>query len=213
MKRILLLLTIFATTIACEKDDENTQLSPEEQAKVDDEQTIEYMKTHKFEDYYVGDMANNIDWIVVELAEDEPDDTQTLYDLMSENVIETEFGGVDYKMYYFMHDEGTGGNPVDEDHVAVDYNVFLLEGTKTIDNSSFTSFFKLDGLIEGWKVGLKIFNSGTKPDVFPGDSDSPYRELVENPGRGMLLVPSGLAYGSGVLRFDVVLYHNETIEE
>ena len=82
-----------------------------------------------------------------------------------------------------------------------------------IDYSNFTVKFDVQGLIEGWKIGLVNFNSGLKPDVFPGDSNAPYRELIDTPGRGIFLVPSGLAYGSGVLRFDVVIYDNIPVEE
>lgn len=217
MKKIFLLLAIFTSIIACNKDEAATGLSPEEQSKADEEQVIEYMKSHKFEDFHVGEMVNNIDWKIVELEEDDTEETITLFDLMGENVISTIFNGVDYNMYYYVKDIGKGDVVTDTDNIYVDYNVFSLYGSemsKRIDYSDFTVKFDVQQLIEGWKLGLVNFNSGLKPDDFPREtSDSPYRELIDTPGRGIFLVPSGLAYGSGVLRFDIVIYDNIAVEE
>ena len=216
MKKIFLLLAIFTSIIACDKDDEVTVLTPEEQSKADDEQVIKYMKSYKFVDFHVGGKVNNIDWKIVELEDDDTEETVTLFDLMGENVINTTFNGVDYKMYYYVKDTGKGDVVTDTDIIHVDYNVFSLYGSEMsdrIDHSDFTAKFSVQGLIEGWKLGLVNFNSGLKPDVFPGDSHSPYRELIDTPGRGIFLVPSGLAYGSGVLRFDIVIYDNAPVEE
>lgn len=216
MKKIILLLAILTSIIACNKDDENTVLTPAEQSIVDHELMIEYMKSYKFEDFYVGDMVNNIDWKIVELDEEDTEETVTLFDLMGENVIKTTTDGVDYYMYYYVKNAGIGDQVTDTDDIYVDYNLFSLYGSEMnnrLDYSDFARKFNVPSLIEGWRLGLVNFNSGVKPDEFPGESPSPYRELVDTPGRGIFLVPSGLGYNSGVLRFDIVIYDNIAVEE
>lgn len=218
MKRIILLLAIFTSIIACKKDDEVKVLTPAEQSVADNEEIIEYMKSHKFEDFNVGEMVNNIDWKIVDITEDDSDETVTLFDLMGENVTNTTIDGVDYKMYYYVKEQGKGDLVSETDNIYVDYNVFTLYGSdmnSRVDYTDFAVKFDIQGLIEGWKLGLINFKSGVKPENFPGESNMPYRELVDTPGRGIFLVPSGLAYGSGsnVLRFDVVIYDNIPLEE
>ena len=255
MKKFFLILLIFTSIVACDKDDAVKVVSPEEQAKIDNDQTIEYMKSNKFIDLHVGKMVNNIDWKIVPLDEGDSEETKSLFDLMGENVINTKFNGVDYKMYYYVKDTGKGSKIVDTDIIDFDYNVFSLSGSEMserIDHSLFTIKFDIQQLIKGWGLGLVNFNSGIKPSVFPGekvekkdivvDCDGltdeecyelkkdeylrmanlpgryavdPYREKIDTPGRGIFLVPSGLAYGSGsgVLRFDVVIYDNIPVEE
>ena len=222
MKKIFLLLAIFTSIIACKKDDENVALTPEEQSKVDDDYIIEYMKSYKLEGFHVGLLPRNIDWKIVPLAEEDDESVETLFDLMGENIISTNFGGVDYKMYYFNIDVGSGNEITSTDIVHVDYNVFPLFKSEMSDRADYSEFsvakFNLQDLIEGWKLGIDKFNSGTKSSEFPTEGDpsaGDYRELIDKPGRGVLLIPSGSAYGPGsnVLRFDIVTYDNSAIEE
>ena len=222
MKKIFLLLAIFTSILGCKKDDENVVLTPEEQSKVDDDRIVEYMKSYKIEGFHVGLLPRNIDWKIVPLTDEDDESTETLFDLMGENIISANSGGVDYKMYYFNIDVGSGSEITSTDVVHVDYNVFPIFDSDMKDRIDYTEFFvakfNLPDLIEGWKLGIDKFNSGTKSSEFPTEedpSDSDYRELIDNPGRGVLLIPSGLAYGSGtdVLRFDVVTYDNIAVEE
>ena len=219
MKKFFLLLAIFTSVIACDKDEEIKMLTPEEQAKADDDQIVEYMKSHKFEDFFVGEMENNVDWKIVPIEDQDPEETQSLFELMGENIIDSDYNGVDYKLYYYVKDTGKGEIVASTDEVIVDYNVFSLYTSDMSDRVDYSNLFavkfSIPTLIEGWKQGMEKFNSGLKPDGFPGTSSSPYRELIDTPGRGIFLVPSGLAYGpgTGVLRFDIVVYNNDPIEE
>ena len=168
MKKVLLLLMIFTLVYSCEKD-EASGLTAEEQSVVDNDKIVEYMKSHKFISFHEGNMVNNIDWKAVDLEEGDTED-MSIYNLMSSNVIETEYDGVSYKMYYYLKDKNVNGEvPEDESVVYVDYNVFNLGGEKTIDASIVTAHFGLSGLIEGWKLGMKQFTTGDKPSVFPGE--------------------------------------------
>jgi len=212
------LLAIFTSIIACKKDEGSKMPTPKEQSVIDDADIIEYMQSHRFQDYHVGKLPRNIDWKIIPVQDDDPEETQTLYDLMKDNVITTKYNDVDYKMYYYLKDEGKGNAISSTDNVIVDYNLFYLYGSdmkERIDQTELTvARFELFGLIEGWKLGLEKFKSGLKPADFPDTpTDKEYRKGLDTPGRGILLIPSGLAYGSGVLRFDIVVYDNESVEE
>jgi len=218
------MITVFATLIACKKDEEET-ITPAEQSLVDDENLIEYMKTHELKDFHVGEMKDNIDWVIEEIAEDAPEGTVTLYDVMSENVIEVVENDVVYKMYYFnINPTAEGGTPAEKDSVFVDYKLFSLYNAQYDSSPLFNpTIFQLDKVILGWQLGMQKINRGIKSDPFPANYDvDPYRENIENPGKAIFLIPSGLAYGTNsagsippnqVLRFDIVLYDYITYVE
>jgi hypothetical protein len=216
MKKFFLLLILFISVLACKKDDENKPLTPAEQEEVDQEQIMEYMKTYKLEGYHVGQLPRHIDWKIVPMDDDEPEDTQSLYDLMKDNVIEEKIDDVNCKMYYYIIDKGAGGEnstPKADERIYVDYNVFRLHTHNWSDRIDYTEFNILDfvlnnNLYKGWNLGLPKFNSGDTK----GLDVSEYRKKTITPGRGILIIPSSLANHSGVLRFDIVLYHNEDVK-
>jgi FKBP-type peptidyl-prolyl cis-trans isomerase FkpA len=80
-------------------------------------------------------------------------------------------------VYYVIDVEGTGPNPTLSGAVTVHYEGSLLDGT--IFDSSYDrgspSTFPLSGTIAGWQIGLPLFREG---------------------GSGLLIIPSGLAYGT-----------------
>lgn len=97
---------------------------------------------------------------------------------------------------FFISDiEGSGANPTADNTVTVHYEGFLLDGTK-FDSSrdrNMTSQFGLRQVIRGWTLGIPLLKKG---------------------GRGRLIIPSSLAYGSNppqgipsnaILLFDVEL--------
>jgi len=217
MRKILFVLSLMLAIVSCKKDDE--ELTPAEKSVADNETIIEYLKEYRLVDFYPGMMLNNIDWQMEKIPEEELETSESLYDLMSENVIETSFEGVDYKIYYYIIDEGEGGvYPETEDNIVVDYNGFNLTATTVFDESVLAPLqFQLESLIPGWKEGLLKFKTGVKPEGFPLDPESdydyhdPYREQIVNPGRGFLIIPGGMAYGN-IVRFDIVLYDKITPE-
>lgn len=100
----------------------------------------------------------------------------------------------DSGLYIALADSGTGSSfPTLADTVSVIYAGYLLDG-RTFDSSAGNAVdFPLNRLIEGWREGLRLFKPG---------------------GTGILVVPSGLAYGpsavgaipaNSVLRFDIEL--------
>lgn len=98
-------------------------------------------------------------------------------------------------LYYVIIGPGTGVNATINDEVTVDYEGFLLDGTKfdsSIDRGT-PATFPLTGVIRGWQLGIPLVKEG---------------------GTITLLIPSELAYGKNppagsvipkdaVLRFEV----------
>lgn len=79
-------------------------------------------------------------------------------------------------IYYVMEQEGEGVSPDLSSVLEVKYIGKLLNGTefdKTEDNK--TAIFPLGNLIEGWRIALPLFKEG---------------------GKGTIIIPSHLAYGS-----------------
>lgn len=96
-------------------------------------------------------------------------------------------------LYYVMTTEGTGANPTATSNVTVAYKGYYTSG-KIFDQSADTGItFGLQQVIKGWTEGIPYFKEG---------------------GKGMLLIPSHLGYGSStrngipggsVLLFDIHL--------
>ncbi|NHA07644.1 FKBP-type peptidylprolyl isomerase [Mucilaginibacter sp. HC2] len=76
-------------------------------------------------------------------------------------------------LYYQIITPGTGANPTVSSTITVNYTGKLLDGTTFETGTAFTA--TLNGLITGWKIGIPLIKPG---------------------GRILLLIPSGLAYGS-----------------
>ena len=96
-------------------------------------------------------------------------------------------------LYYVVNTPGTGANPTINSSVTVNYKGYLTTGTVFDESASVGITFGLNGVIKGWQEGIPYFKKG---------------------GKGILLVPSALGYGSqtngkisanSVLIFDVEL--------
>jgi FKBP-type peptidyl-prolyl cis-trans isomerase FkpA len=96
-------------------------------------------------------------------------------------------------LYYVNEETGTGKNPNPSSKVQVAYRGYLTDG-KVFDQSESNGItFGLNQVIQGWTMGIPFFKEG---------------------GRGKLIIPSELAYGSkprsgipanSVLIFDIHL--------
>ncbi len=96
-------------------------------------------------------------------------------------------------LYYVIDTEGTGDHPTINSTVTVVYRGTLTDGTEFDKSSTSGASFKLTSVIKGWQEGIPLFKKG---------------------GKGKLLIPSALGYGSqatgkipasSVLIFDVEL--------
>lgn len=93
-------------------------------------------------------------------------------------------------IYYVIDEPGNNQHPTIHYDVKVDYTGYYTDGT-IFDKNVLT--FSLSGVIKGWREGIPLFGKG---------------------GKGTLLIPSGLGYGSNpppgirknaVLLFDIHL--------
>lgn len=97
-------------------------------------------------------------------------------------------------LYYVIEDEGNGARPTSSSSVNVIYKGYLTNGKVFDESGPFGASFKLSQVIKGWQEGIPLFKEG---------------------GKGKLLIPSELAYGSNapgggipahaVLIFDIEL--------
>ncbi len=82
----------------------------------------------------------------------------------------------DNDLFYIIEEEGNGEFPNITDDVTVDYHGYFPNGQvfdSSIDRGSPLTF-PLTGVIRGWQEGIPLFSKG---------------------GKGILLIPSHLAYG------------------
>ncbi|MEE4177954.1 MAG: FKBP-type peptidyl-prolyl cis-trans isomerase [Bacteroides sp.] len=75
-------------------------------------------------------------------------------------------------VFYVIEEEGSGSFPTETSTVIINYTGFLLDGDEF--GAGTASTFNLNSTILGFKYGIPMFNRGSK---------------------GILLIPSGLAYG------------------
>lgn len=122
---------------------------------------------------------------------------------------------IDYKMYYYLIDEGNPtndkGKPTVMDSVFVRYKGLSLDNTTTLTEFEYRNnplWFTLTGVIRGWTHGFTNFKNGD--NTF--NTNGPIR--YTNGGRGILIIPSGLAYrnqgtGSGILINSILVFYIE----
>ncbi len=95
-------------------------------------------------------------------------------------------------LFYVIDEPGNSEHPTGLDVITISYTGTLLNGDVFDSNPSFT--YRLDQLILGWREGIPLFGKG---------------------GKGTLIIPSNLGYGSqavgsipanSVLVFDIELF-------
>ena len=101
---------------------------------------------------------------------------------------------IQYKLYYYVTDVGTPdpvkGFPTVMDSVLTQYKGYSIERIDSIRNfetSSAANWFTLNGVIRGWTYGMTHFKGGKNIT-----NNGPI--TYENGGRGIIIMPSGLAY-------------------
>lgn len=98
----------------------------------------------------------------------------------------------DSGLFYVIDEPGTSEKPTISDEVTVKYRGTFLNGVEFDSNNNIS--FPLSQVIKGWQEGIPLFGKG---------------------GKGMLIIPSDLGYGSNppqgipknsVLVFDIELF-------
>ncbi|MCL7754909.1 FKBP-type peptidyl-prolyl cis-trans isomerase [Polaribacter sp. Z022] len=103
---------------------------------------------------------------------------------------------IDYTLYYYIKNVGTPavdkGYPTVMDSVFVKYYgqaIVTTESLSTAFDSNDNTWFTLNGVIRGWAHGFTKFKGGNNIT-----NNGPI--TFENGGKGLLFIPSGLAYGN-----------------
>ncbi|WP_339658610.1 FKBP-type peptidyl-prolyl cis-trans isomerase [uncultured Polaribacter sp.] len=203
IKNILALL-IFATIIyACSGNSNTTIVDDfdyEAQAIIDNDTLVKFLKNH-----YYDEIEGDVKLLVSgKTALFEDDNLQQI------DVTDNE---IDYTLYYYTN--RIGSPKVDKGFPTVMDSVFVKYSGKRIVNTDSLSvnFDKSNGLwltlnsvIRGWTYGLTKFKGG---DNITSNGPITY----ENGGKGILFIPSGLAYGkfgtTGILGSECLLFYIE----
>ncbi|QOD61444.1 peptidylprolyl isomerase [Polaribacter haliotis] len=198
IKNIFALL-IIAVVILNSCDDENGFIDPfadfdyEAQALVDNDSIVKFLKNNYY-DYSVDSVKTLVSG-----------KTSLFDDKDNLKEITVNSNDIDHKLYVYVANEGDygadpdKGNPTVVDSVLVKYSGLAILGTElsttNFDKNDSGSWFTLVGVIEGWTKGFGEFKGGELKKEANGDPfNGPITYL--NGGKGVLLIPSGLAYPS-----------------
>ena len=182
LKNIINILIIGLIIFSCKKDDDTVNFDAEAQAIIDDEVLIEYLKTH-----YLKENGGGLDTITNGESSLMDDDRLGIQDVS--------YNDVNYKLYFLVENEGVTVSPSRVDSVIVNYTGMLLDSTVFDSSTSLNwnliyNYSTNAGYIEGWKQGLGNFKGGN----IQVNSDESFEFI--NFGKGILFIPSGLAYGN-----------------
>lgn len=113
-------------------------------------------------------------------------DDETIQEFISDNQLDAHKDPTG--VYIVLEEEGNANKPNLLNYVTVHYEGSYLDGEvfdSSLGSNPISSY--LSNFIEGWKIGIPYFGEG---------------------GKGIIIVPSGLAYGSnppGAIRKDAIL--------
>ncbi len=176
-KNISIIVMLAVAVFSCNNDDDDKEKhDPVAQALIDDDLLVEFLQSH----YLTPE--KEIDTIL--------NDETSLYELVK--IKDVEKNDINYKLYYYIDQEGSGINPSMNDSVQMVYRGFLLDSTMFDQNLSYASkrsWLALTNVIDGWRYGMPNYKSGDKV-IYPDESFG-----YENTGEGIIFMPSGLAYG------------------
>jgi len=172
-KNLFFILALSAVLFSCGKDNTTVVFDAAQQAIDDDATLVEYLQTH-----YLNDDGGI--WTI------KNGETPLLEQVDVQNITNNE---ISYKLYYLKQSEGVTISPSRADSVLTTYTGMLLDST-VFDSRSTLVWLPLTGVIDGWSYGFTNFKGGTK---IVNEDESFY---YENYGKGILFIPSGLAYGN-----------------
>ena len=199
-KLYILLITILLLGFSCGDDDDDGIIEvPEadrtEQQVIDNDSLVSYLQSH-----YVDSsiLLNNstISFNEIEINQlpengelPNPDQNSLLVDIVE--TLTTTYFDVEYEYYILKINQGGSENsPNFSDKVRVSYEGTLMDDT-VFDSSSTPVDFDLTSTIAGWGRVLPEFNIA-EDFVINSDGTVTYN----NPGIGIMFLPSGLGYYS-----------------
>ena len=177
IKNLAFILVIGLMILSCGgSDSSSSNFDAEAQAVLDDASLVDYLETH-----YLNDDDGGI-WTITNGESSLMNDAR----LNVENILKDD---ISYKLYFLMEEEGVSNSPTRADSVFTTYTGMLLDSL-VFDSSSSNLWLSLTDVIDGWSYGFTHFKGGIRT-VNPDESF-----YYENFGKGILFIPSGLAYGN-----------------
>ena len=199
-KLYILLITILLLGFSCGDDDDDGIIEvPEadrtEQQVIDNDSLVSYLQSH----YVDASLLSNNPTIsfteinINQLPDDgelpNPNQNSLLIDIVE--TLTTTYFDVEYEYYILKINQGGSENsPNFSDKVRVSYEGTLMDDT-VFDSSSTPVDFDLTSTIAGWGRVLPEFNIA-EDFVITSDGTVTYN----NPGIGIMFLPSGLGYYS-----------------
>ena len=200
LKLYILLIAVLLIGYSCGDDDDDGLVEvPEadrtEQQVIDNDSLVNFLQTHYINESLLMNNSevsfNDIE--ITELPDDgelpNPDNNTLLIDLVE--VLTTTYFDAEYEYYILKINQGGAENsPNFSDKVRVSYEGTLMDDT-VFDSSVTPVDFDLTSTIAGWGRVLPEFNNA---EGFTINSDGTV--TYNNPGIGVMFLPSGLGYFS-----------------
>ena len=196
----ILLITILLVGFSCGDDDDDGVVEiPEadrtEQQVIDNDSLVSFLQSHYVDESLIINnstiLFNEIE--INQLPENgelpNPDQNSLLIDIVE--TMTTTYFDVEYEYYILKINQGGSENsPNFSDKVRVSYEGTLTDGS-VFDSSSTPVDFDLTSTIAGWGRVLPEYNNA---EDFTVNSDGTV--TYNNPGIGIMFLPSGLGYYS-----------------
>ena len=183
-KDLLIIFGVIASILfSCDNDDTLDNFDIATQALMDNDSLEKFLETH-----YYDDLIDSVKPLIngkLSLIKDNR--------LKRKSVNEED---IDYTLYYLVLREGSPvpdkGNPTIVDSVLTRYGGQYLANTETLvdfENRVSPIWFTLASVIRGWTYSFVEFKGGENVT-----NNGPI--TYKNGGKGILFIPSGLAYGN-----------------
>lgn len=218
LKNYLILFLLISLSWSCKKedDDNTTEATPlrtlSEVALEDEAEINEFLETHFYNYEEFDNPPVNFDYLIQidTIAGDNSDKTslKNSENMKSEVIfldsdewnLDVEEENVPHTLHYLIAQEGIGERPTVVDSTYLKYEGSRLDGDVFDSSVGNPIWFDLQGnltsanpgVIRGFKNGLPKYNAGG--EVIENE-DGTFD--VTQPGIGMIIMPSGLAYYSG----------------
>ncbi|WP_442266469.1 FKBP-type peptidyl-prolyl cis-trans isomerase [Tenacibaculum sp. ZS6-P6] len=211
IKHILLVGIISILVYSCGDDGPVSTVDPNfdhaAQSAIDNDSLVKFFKNHYYD--LDTDIVKPMEAGKTPLSEDPNLKTQDVVDNINGKEI-------DFKLYAYVRNEGSSpkGFPTVVDSVLVNYSGRKILDTERISPVQFdvnvnTWFVLGSGVIRGWTYGMTNFKGGI-------NTTNPNEPLTfSNKGKGVLFIPSGLAYrneglvAGGILANDILMFYVE----
>ena len=199
LKTYITLIVLLFVILSCGDDDNDIVEIPEadrtEQQVIDNDSLVNFFQSHYVDESLLTNNSiisfNDIEINILPEDGELPDPNQNtlLIDLVE--TLTTTYFDVEYEYYILKINQGGSDNsPNFSDKVRVSYEGSLMDDT--IFDSSITPVdFDLTSTIAGWGRVLPEFNNAENFDI---NSDGTV--TYNNPGIGIMFLPSGLGYYS-----------------